>query len=250
MEEHAFVYTKTNKGSWGDAHDEAARGKTTCTPKRKCWHSCDHIMNIVQKQCSEAGVTSPAWVHSRHRLGMLRIDLRMDPWSMAFHSSIMPSVNVCTVWGGFGRCETRRWSMSTDVLMDPNPTIELASPWHWFLPDPGTPWRLWVCVLGHYLASGWNLVPHAKGRTIGWRTYLDTSQLLESPCQGLANPYGYPWRILCFGFYFYLQFTFSVRILIRRSSAGVRIFCKSSTGSFLLTLSNTVCISIKAVCDV
>ncbi len=44
MEQHVFVHPKTNKGSWGDAIDGGARGET----KRKCWHSCDHIMNIVQ----------------------------------------------------------------------------------------------------------------------------------------------------------------------------------------------------------
>ncbi len=111
---------------------------------------------------------------------------------MAFHSSIGASVRVCTVWVGFGWCETRRLSCwcPTDVLLESSPVIELSSPWHWFLPDPGTLWWFWLCVLGHYLASGWNLAPQhlpKVSQLAGW-LHLDTSQLLKCPCQWLPNP--------------------------------------------------------------
>ncbi len=48
MEQYVTVYPKTDKESWGDAHDKGSPEKTTCTPKWKCWHGCDHIVNIVQ----------------------------------------------------------------------------------------------------------------------------------------------------------------------------------------------------------
>ena len=121
-------------------------------------------------------------MHHRHRLGMRKV-----PWSMAFHSSIRPSVRVSTVSSGVGACPT-------DALLDSSPVFVLARPWHWFLPDPFTLWRLWLCVLGNYLAPGWNLVPQhlRKVLQLAGGLHLDTSHLLGSACQWLANPFGYP----------------------------------------------------------
>ena len=72
---------------------------------------------------------------SRHRLSMVWISLRMNPWSMAFQSSIRASVGVCMVWGGFRRCETHHCSMSHRGSIGSSPVIELASQWRcWFHP--------------------------------------------------------------------------------------------------------------------
>ncbi len=81
----------------------------------------------------------------------------------------------------------------TDILLGSNPVFELASSWHRFLPDPDTLWRLWLYVLAHYLASGWNLAPlHLRKVSQLVGGHFHTSQLLERPRQWLANPYGHP----------------------------------------------------------
>ena len=90
MAQHVFVYPRINKERRDNSHDEGARGKTTCIPKRKCGHSCDHIENFVQNvqnSPNDENILLSSWYdhpepgcipNTVWAMGMVRIRMRMD----------------------------------------------------------------------------------------------------------------------------------------------------------------------------
>ncbi len=127
---------------------------------------------------------------------MLRIRQRMEPWSTATHSYLSASVRVWTVCGGFGRRETRPCSISHRCSIGFKSGIELGTPLHWSLSDPGTPWLLWRCVVGHYPASVWNRAPQHRRKV----SQLDATQLGPQTVQTLTEALREEWAVIDEGF--------------------------------------------------
>ena len=162
IEQHVFMYPnpKTNKKSWGDAPDEGTRGKITCTPKSKCWHIGDYryVVNIVQnvqnspndrKPCSVASMTTWPWAEILQACSGSACECTPDRWHAIPQAG--PLLGFVPFEVGSDYVKVVAGACPANVLLDSGPVIELARPWNRFLPDRGTVWRLWLCVLRYFM---------------------------------------------------------------------------------------------------